>query len=97
MSKRNNRVALIGAGRIAAVHRGFIRGISGAEVVAVCDADAALAETFASEKGIPNHYTSIDEMMAAEQPNIVHICTPPATHANLAIRVMELCANKKKT
>ena len=28
MSKRNNRVALIGAGRIAAVHRGFIRGIS---------------------------------------------------------------------
>ena len=93
MSKRNNRVALIGAGRIAAVHRGFIRGISGAEVVAVCDADAALAETFASEKGIPNHYTSIDEMMAAEQPNIVHICTPPATHANLAIRVMEQGAN----
>jgi predicted dehydrogenase len=93
MSKSSHRVGLIGAGRIAAVHNGFIRGISGAEVVAVCDADAALAESFASERNIPNHYGSLDEMMSVDEPNIVHVCTPPATHANIAISAMEQGAN----
>ncbi|MFP6664236.1 MAG: Gfo/Idh/MocA family oxidoreductase [Deltaproteobacteria bacterium] len=93
MSKSAHRVGLVGAGRIAAVHSGFIRGISGAEVVAVCDADTALAESFAGERNIPNHYSSLDEMMVREEPNIVHVCTPPATHANIAISAMEQGAN----
>lgn len=93
MSRSTHRVGLVGAGRIAAVHAGFVRGTPGADVVAVCDADAAAAENFASERGIPSHYGSLDDMMTSEEPNIVHICTPPATHANLAIAAMEQGAN----
>lgn len=93
MGISSHRVGLIGCGRIAAVHNGFIRGIPKADVVAVCDADPVAAESFASERGVPAHYGSVDRMMTCEEPNIVHICTPPATHANLAIAAMEQGAN----
>ena len=84
-SKKHHRVALIGAGRIAAVHLGFARGVKNATVVAVCDADASRAEEFAREKNVPAHFTDVGEMMRAVEPSIVHVVTPPTTHAKLAI------------
>ncbi len=93
MSDRQNRVALVGAGRIAAVHHGYAKQIPNAEVVAVCDADRDRAEDFARERGIPAFYDELEELLRKERPNIVHIVTPPATHANLAVTAMEGGAN----
>jgi predicted dehydrogenase len=93
MTDRSHRVALIGAGRIAAVHHGYARGVPNARVVAVCDADRDRAEEFARPRNIPNAYDDIDEMMRREEPNIVHVLTPPHTHADLAIAAMERGAN----
>jgi predicted dehydrogenase len=92
-SKRQHRVALIGAGRIASTHLGFARGVKNASIVAVCDADAARAEQFAREKGVPAHFSDVADMMRATEPSIVHVVTPPATHAALAIAAMEGGAN----
>lgn len=93
MNDRNHRVALVGAGRIAAVHHGYAKQVPNAQVVAVCDADRSRAEDFAREKGIPAFYDDLEKLLAAEQPNIVHIVTPPATHAQLAVAAMEGGAN----
>ena len=92
-SKRQHRVALIGAGRIAAVHLGFARGVKNASVVGVCDADASRAEAFAREKNVPAFFTDVAEMMRAVEPSIVHVVTPPSTHAKLAIAAMQGGAN----
>ena len=91
--KRQHRVALIGAGRIAAPHLGFARGVKNASIVAVCDADATRAEQFARDKNVPAFFTNVGEMMRATEPNIVHVVTPPSTHAALAIAAMEGGAN----
>jgi predicted dehydrogenase len=91
--KKHHRVALIGAGRIAAVHLGFARGVKNASVVAVCDADPARAEAFAREKNVPAHFTDVAEMMRAAEPSVVHVVTPPSTHAKLAIAAMQGGAN----
>jgi predicted dehydrogenase len=93
MATREHRVALIGAGRIAAVHLGFARRVPGTRVVAVCDADPRRAEEFARERNVPAHFTDVDEMMRRTEPNIVHIVTPPSTHAALAIAAMRRGAN----
>jgi 2-alkyl-3-oxoalkanoate reductase len=92
-SKKHHRVALVGAGRIASVHLGFARGVKNASVVAVCDADASRAEAFAREKNVPAWFTDVGEMMRAAEPSIVHVVTPPSTHARLAIAAMQGGAN----
>ena len=91
--KKHHRVALIGAGRIANAHIGFARSVKNATVVAVCDADASRAEAFAREKNVPAWFTDVDEMMRATEPSVVHIVTPPSTHAKLAIAAMQGGAN----
>ncbi|HYY79812.1 MAG TPA: Gfo/Idh/MocA family oxidoreductase [Actinomycetes bacterium] len=35
---------------------------------------------------IPRAYADVDPMLAAEQPDLVHIATPPHTHVDLTIR-----------
>lgn len=92
-SKRQHRVALIGAGRIARVHLGFVRGVKNATVVAVCDADPQAAEAFARERNVPAFFIDVNEMMRATEPSIVHVVTPPRTHAKLAIAAMQGGAN----
>ncbi len=93
MSDRTQRVALIGAGRISAVHAGYLRGIRSARVAAVCDTSPGQAAAFAEQRGIPAAFEDLDQLFAAASPTIVHICTPPRSHARLAIACMERGAN----
>lgn len=93
MSDRSHRVALVGAGRIAAVHHGYAKQVPNARVVAACDADRDRAQEFANQRNIPAFYDDLEELLRKEQPNIVHIVTPPATHARLAVAAMEAGAN----
>lgn len=90
---RTHRVALIGAGRIAAVHLGYARQIRNARVVAVCDPAPGRAEALAQARGVPASYTDLGAMLRESEPSIVHVVTPPATHAELAVCAMEAGAN----
>lgn len=78
------RVALIGAGRHAQHHARAILRCPGARLVAVADpsdsAQMAMKGIVSDVKG----YGTPEEMFAAERFDVVHICTPPASHASLA-------------
>jgi predicted dehydrogenase len=94
MSNRTHRVALVGAGRIAAVHLGFAKGVKNARIVGICDPVAGRAEELAKQKQVsPYCTTDLDAMLRETEPSIVHVLTPQATHADLAIRAMEAGAN----
>jgi predicted dehydrogenase len=91
---RTHRVALIGAGRIAAVHLGFAKGVPSARIVGICDPVPGRAEELAGQKQVsPFCTTDLDAMLRETEPSIVHVLTPQATHAELAIRAMEAGAN----
>jgi len=78
------RIAFIGAGHMAGQHLDALRRVATPHVVVgVCDlrTDAGLAlARRAGTKG----YTSVAEMLHEAQPDIVHVCTQPATHFELA-------------
>lgn len=93
MAAKEHRVALIGAGRIAGVHLGYARGVPATSIVGVCDADPRRAEEFAAARKVPAHFTDVGEMMRRTEPNIVHVVTPPATHAALGIAALSAGAN----
>jgi predicted dehydrogenase len=81
------RVALLGCGRIAHVHAGYLRQVPEVDFVGACDLQSASREAFTSRWQVPT-YADIDELLAAGQPDVVHILTPPATHPRLAIELL---------
>src|SRR5688572_18955203 len=78
------RIALIGAGRHAQHHARAILRCPNVKLVAVADpsdiATTAMRLIVPEVKG----FTTPEELLASERPDVVHICTPPASHAPLA-------------
>lgn len=79
------RVGLIGAGFIATWHAQTINSLAGVKLIAVCDKSASAATTLADQFGA-KAYTDLDQMIAAENLDAVHILTPPDSHADLAAK-----------
>ena len=70
------RAAIIGSGNRGEMHAEAYERIENGVVTACCDIVAEKAERLAETLGIKS-YTDVDKMLEAEQPDIVHIATPP--------------------
>jgi predicted dehydrogenase len=82
------RVGIVGCGRIARVHVPYIRAYKGAELVGVCDVNREQAAALARQCHLPTYDDPL--MLIREQrPDVVHILTPPQTHAELAVTAIE--------
>jgi predicted dehydrogenase len=84
------RAVLIGSVVIAGKKHipAFVRLRRKAQLVAICDLNHAAAKQVAARFGIPRTYGNIAEMLETEKPDLVDICTPPQTHARVAIEAM---------
>lgn len=78
------KVAIAGCGVMGATHAAAYRA-NGAEVVAVCDRDAARAEDFAHRFNCAS-YATLEGLFAANSPDIVSICTPAVSHLDAILR-----------
>lgn len=79
------RCAIVGAGAISASHARAIHADERTELVAVTDLDRGRAQILSSQWGDPTVYDSLGELLAAERPDVVHICTPPGPHREQAL------------
>jgi len=82
LSTRSFRIALVGCGRISKTHFEALKKVDGLAVTAVCDIDAARAQSSGEALGVP-WYRTLDEMLRTSGPEIdvVSICTPSGLHA----------------
>lgn len=88
------RAAIIGTGGISRAHVQAITEQNGrVDLVAAVDVDADRVAQFAQEHGIAASYTDAAAMLAAVQPDLVHIATPPSTHCDLSVMAMEAGAH----
>src|SRR5579862_159240 len=83
------RVGLVGAGYVSTYHARALRRLPYVEVVGVADPDKARADALASKFLIPRVFDSL-AAMADTMPNVIHVLTPPGTHAETAIEAMKL-------
>ena len=58
-------------------------------MVALSDSNVEQAETLAHAHGITMVYKDFHQMLETEQLDVVDICSPPRTHAEIAIRSLE--------
>lgn len=77
------RAAVIGTGKISRFHTPPLVNHPQVELVAASDIVEPARETFAAEFNVPRTYADAAEMLQAEQPDIVSICTWPPLHAEL--------------
>jgi predicted dehydrogenase len=74
------RCALIGTGAVAHLHARAVASHPHAELVAVTNLHRSVADDFAAQWNVPAVYDDLDELLAAEHPDVVLICTPPGAH-----------------
>ncbi len=82
-------VGLVGAGYVATYHARALRSLPFVEIVGVADPDETRAKTLAAQFGIPRVYPSL-EAMAEARPNVIHVLTPPASHAPLVLEALNM-------
>jgi len=88
------KVAIVGCGKIADGHVEEIQKMpEAARVVAACDLEILMAEQIAVRYGLPAYYDDLDQLLARERPDVVHITTPPGSHLPLAKRAIDAGAH----
>lgn len=100
------RAAIVGTGAIATAHAEALRKHADRiELVAVADVVPSRAEAFAETWGIAATYPDLSALLAAEASgagvldgagrvlDLVHLCTPPSTHAPMAKECLRAGAN----
>jgi predicted dehydrogenase len=87
------RAALIGTGRIASQHLACLRKLPGVELAAVADRSPVLAEVAADRFGATAWYDDHRRMLEEVRPDVVHVTTPPASHAALAADALDAGAH----
>jgi UDP-N-acetylglucosamine 3-dehydrogenase len=75
--------AVIAAGSQGRVHAGGYAKLSSVRLVAVADVNRAAANELALELGIPAVYEDYRDLLDSERPDLISICTPPASHLDI--------------
>lgn len=85
------RFGIFGCGVIAKTHATVLKEIENAELYACADISKKAALSFAETYSIKS-FSSLEEMLESSDVDIICVCTPSGTHADIAIKILE--ANK---
>lgn len=82
------KCGIVGSGFAASFHYKAIKRVSGApvEIVGVYSRTASHSRTFAAERNLPA-FGSLEDLIGAS--DVIHICTPPATHEPFCVSALE--------
>lgn len=79
---------VVGCGAIAHEHLDHLAGSPSADLVAVCDRSAAARRFAADRYSVPGADSDVEELLGRGL-DVVHVCTPPATHADIVRRALD--------
>jgi len=83
------RVAIVGCGKIADDHATQIERIPGCEIVGVFDKEPLMARQLYERFRVKRYFGDIRELLGEARPDVVHVCTPPHSHFEIAEMCME--------
>ncbi|MCK6541937.1 Gfo/Idh/MocA family oxidoreductase [bacterium] len=79
------KLGIVGAGAISQViHLPILSKMNDVEIVAIADSDKTKVGALAEKYHIPNVFTDFEKLLAMEEIQGVHICTPNSMHAPMA-------------
>lgn len=78
------KVGFVGCGLNSDYHVSFAKDYPGIEIIWVVDKDERRAKQCADKYGIPKYFSTINDLIEFNKPDVIHIVTPPQTHFLLA-------------
>lgn len=78
------KIAIVGCGKIAEAHAFQIGRVKGCEIVAACDREPLMAQQLYERFPVKSYFSDLTEMLSEAKPDVVHICTPPESHYDIA-------------
>lgn len=85
MSHGQVRMALIGCGKIAAIHALALDTLPGSDFVACCDRDVGRAEAMAARHNVPHVFTDAEELFDSGLVDAALVCTPHPAHEPVVV------------
>src|SRR3984957_2476265 len=82
------RVGLVGAGYISEFHARAVQRVPNARIVGIADPVDSRATALAARFSIPKVFPTMEAMLN-DGVDVIHILTPPDTHAQLAITALK--------
>ncbi|WP_336035091.1 Gfo/Idh/MocA family protein [Halobacterium yunchengense] len=82
------RTAVVGGGTVSTVHLDGLQQNPRTTLVAVCDTDEETADARADDYDIDAYY-DVDDLLAGEDLDWLHVCTPVQTHLPIAKAAIE--------
>jgi len=89
MTDRLLRSAVVGAGFVGPHHVDAVRRGGYAAVVALAGSDQARTEARARQLGVAVGTADLGALLADASIDVIHVCTPNATHMEIASRALE--------
>lgn len=83
------RVGLVGIGAMGNVHYKAYKNVEDAKVVAIAEVRGDMAKEKIGDDGV-RIYSSMEEMMANEELDMIDICLPSYMHAEASIKALEM-------
>ncbi len=81
------KAGIVGCGSIGQVHGAAVQGSPHIELGGAADIVPEKAEKLTAQFG-GHAYASMEELLEAEHPDVIHICTPHFTHVPLAVKAL---------
>ena len=82
-STQRIKSGIVGAGEISESHVRGLQRLPYVDIVGVADTNEDRAKALAERFGLPGVFPNLAGLLEA-QPDVVHVLTPPATHADIA-------------
>jgi predicted dehydrogenase len=82
------KAGIIGTGFIGPAHVEAVRRLGFVEMIALCEAGDALAEAKAAQLWIPKAYGRVEDLLADDEIQVVHNCTPNHLHFEISKKII---------
>ena len=82
------RIGLVGCGFMGRMHANVYKTLDNAKLVGAADKNPDVSSKYANEFGA-NAYSSLEEMIASEEIDVVDICLPTYLHSEYTIKAAE--------
>lgn len=86
--KERLRVGVVGCGTIALAHLPYIQK-AGGDLVALADLSIRQSSELADRFGVQRVYRRVEDMLDLEELDVLHVLTPPKSHASVAIAALD--------
>ena len=77
------KAGIVGCGAISAMHAAALANMEGTDIAGAADIKPERAQAFCDKYG-GNPYSSLEELLKNEKPDVLHICTPHYLHVPMA-------------